>query len=598
VSLWHEIIERKISTLHDSGVDKRMDLADALRRFVRPGMKINPVTMQSRPTAAMYELCRQFGGKRPGFEFVSSSLSGSYLQLVHLGLIRKAVVSFAGEGYPTPGPSPVIRWAFERGDPFEIENWTMLTISQRLMAGALGVPFLATRSIAGSTMARENAAAGSYAEMEDPFSPGQKQGVVRAYNPDITFLHAWAADKNGNALCFPPYQENIYGALAARQGVVLTAHKIVPTDFIRRHAHLVRIPGEVVLSVSEAPFGSHPYGNFSQGIPELRPYANDYPFMRAHREAQDAKERYDAWIDEWILKVSDQHAYVAKLGRKRIDALYRAGESDSWRDELEEFAPELDAQRAAGPIEIMIVQAAREIAQRIESQHYKTVLSGVGQATLMCWLAVHQLRDRGIEATLMAETGMYGFDPRPSDPFLVNYRNLPTCTLLTDVFEALGLHACGAMNACVAAVGAGQIDKLGNINSTRTASGQFIVGSGGANDIVTAACETVVVAAQRKQTFAEKVDYVTSPGSRVRCVISTMGRFEKVAGEELILTGYFTAEGRSREEIVAGIRERCGWELQVAETLEPLDPPSAEELALLRVFDPARFFLGKATSKE
>jgi len=140
------------------------------------------------------------------------------------------------------------------------------------------------------------------------------------------------------------------------------------------------------------------------------------------------------------------------------------------------------------------------------------------------------------------------------------------------------------------------IDKLGNINSTRTATGQFIVGSGGANDIVTAARETVVVAAQRKQTFVDKVDYITSPGSGVRCVISTLGRFEKVGGGELVLTGYCVAEGRSREQIVASIRERCGWELKVAETLEALDPPTAQELALLRVFDPERFFLGKATS--
>jgi acyl CoA:acetate/3-ketoacid CoA transferase alpha subunit/acyl CoA:acetate/3-ketoacid CoA transferase beta subunit len=596
VSLWREIIERKIATLHDSGADKRMDLAQALGRFVRPGMKINPVTMQSRPTAAMYELCRQFAGHAPGFEFISSSLSGSYLQLVHLGLIRKAVVSFAGEGYPTPGPSPVIRWAFERGDPFEIENWSMLTISQRLMAGALGVPFLTTRSIVGSTMAQENAAAGSYAEIDDPFNPGQKQGVIRAYNPDVTFLHAWAADKNGNALCFPPYQENIYGALAAREGVVLTTHKIVSTDFIRRHSHLVRIPGEVVLSVSEAPFGSHPYGNFSQGIPELRPYANDYPFMRTHREAQNAKEKYDAWIAEWILEVANQDAYVTKLGRKKIDALYRAGEADSWREELDGFAAELDAERPAGPVEVMIIQAGREIAKRIASQGYRTVLSGVGQATLMCWLAAHQLREQGIEFALMAETGMYGFDPRPSDPFLVNYRNLPTCRMLTDVFEALGLHSCGAMNACLATVGAGQIDKFGNINSTRTATGQFIVGSGGANDIVTAARETVVVVAQRKQAFVEGVDYITSPGSKVRCVISTMGRFEKDAGDELVLTAYFTVGDRTREEVVAGIRERCGWALKVAEPLEALEPPTAEELALLRVFDPERFFLGKATS--
>ena len=115
MSLWREIVARRIATLHDSAADKRMGLAQAIRRFVHPGMKINPVTMQARPQAAMYELCRQFAGTSPGFEFITSALSGSYLQLAHLGLLRKAVVSFAGEGYPTPGPSPVTRWALERG---------------------------------------------------------------------------------------------------------------------------------------------------------------------------------------------------------------------------------------------------------------------------------------------------------------------------------------------------------------------------------------------------------------------------------------------------------------------------------------------------
>lgn len=595
MSLWRELIEQRISAVHDNAVDRRMDLAEAIRRFVRPGMKIDPVTMQARPQAAMYELCRQFAGKRPGFEFVSSALSGSYLQLAHLGLLRKAVVSFAGEGYPTPGPSPITRWALERGD-FEIENWTMLTISQRLLAGAMGVPFLTTRSIVGSSLAGENRAAGAYAEVPDPFSPGGVQGVVRAYQPDIAFVHVWAADRAGNAVCFPPYQENVYGALAAREGVVLTAHRIVPTDFIRRHSHLVRIPAEIVLSVTEVPYGSHPYGNYSAGIPELRAYANDYAFMREHREAQRSRERYDAWTREWILDLADHEAYLAKLGPRRLQVIHRAAEPDSWRDELESHAASLDRAGAAGSVEEMIVQAARELARRVALQGYRTVLAGAGQASLMCWLAAHRLRDEGIELALLAETGMYGFDPRPSDPFLTSYRNLPTCTQLTDVFEALGLHGCGGMNTCVGAIGAGEIDRFGNVNSTRTASGEFLVGSGGANDIVTSAAETVVVAVQRTQTFVDKASYVTSPGARIRCVISTLGRFEKRDGEELVLTGYFAAAGRDREQAVADIRGRCGWALQVAGDLEELAPASAEELALLRVFDPERFFLGKPAS--
>lgn len=241
----------------------------------------------------------------------------------------------------------------------------------------------------------------------------------------------------------------------------------------------------------------------------------------------------------------------------------------------------------------MIVEGARVIAERITAKHYRTVLSGVGQAALMAWLAAHRVRQAGGEFGMVAEVGMYGHDPRPGDPFLLNYWNLPTTTMLTDVFEALGLHGCGGTNQCLAVVGAAQIDQYGNINSTFADNGQFIVGSGGANDIVTAAQETIVVAAQRRQTFVKSVSYVTSPGTRVGCVVSTMGRFEKRGGETLLLTGYFRHAPANREECVREIQQRCGWNLRVADDLVELSPPTAEELAMLRIFDPERFFLGK-----
>jgi acyl CoA:acetate/3-ketoacid CoA transferase alpha subunit len=592
MSLWRDIVEHQIAPVHDSRQDKRMSLTEAIRRFVRPGMKINPCSLQSRPVAALYELCRQFAGKRPQFEFISSSLSGNYLQLVHLGLLKRAVVSFAGEGYPTPGPSPIIARALARKE-LEIENWTMLTISQRLLAGAMGVPFLTTRSIVGSSMAEELGRAGHYAEIPDPFAPGQRQGVIRAYNPDLSLVHAWAADRAGNAVCFPPYQENIYGALAARDGVIVTAHKIVPTEFVRRYSHLVRIPGARVLAVCEVPFGSHPYGNYCEGMPEFTPYANDYDFMGAHRRAQDDEAQYDAWIRQWILEVKDQSDYLAKLGEPRLQRLRHLAQPESWRGVLERHAQGLDEQRPAGAIEEMVIQGARTIAARIRAKGYRTVLSGVGQAALMAWLAQHLLRRDGVEFALAAEVGMYGHDPRPGDPFLLNYWNLPTTTMLTDVFEALGLHGCGGTNQCLATIGAGQVDQYGNVNSTIADDGQFIVGSGGANDIASAAQETVVVAVQRRQTFVERVHYVTSPGTRVDCVVSTMGRFEKRGGETLMLTGYFRSAGATRADGIAKITQRCGWNLRVADDIEELPPPTAEELAMLRVFDPERFFLGK-----
>ncbi len=568
---------------------------EAVRRFVRPGQTLNPCSLQTRPVALLHEICRQFAGRDPRFDFVSSSLSGNYLQLLHLGLVRRAIQSFAGDGYPTPGPSPVVARALARG--LELENWTMLTISQRLLAGAQGVGATTTRSLVGSDLARDLEAQGLFRELPDPFGSGPRLGLIPACRPDLALVHVWAADAAGNGVCFPPYQENVYGALAATQGVLLSCERIVSTDFVRRHAHLVRIPAERVLSVSEVPYGSHPYGNYARGIPEFQAYANDYAFMREHRRVQESEGAYDAWVREWILEPPSPAAYRAKVGRARFDALHAAADPDSWRAELESHAASLDDPRPANPIEEMIVQGGREVARRIESRGFRSVLSGVGQAMLMAWLASHLLRDSQAEFSLMAETGMVGHDPRPADPFLLNYRNLPTTTLLTDVIEALGLHACGGQNRCLATLGAGQLDRFGNINSSRGRDGAFLVGSGGANDLASAAEELLVAAVQRRASFAEKVDYVTSPGTRVRCVVSTLGRFEKdpaSAQGELVLTAWFAGASADEASAVQRIREQCGFEPRIAPRLERLAAATPAEIAWLRIYDPERSFLGRA----
>jgi acyl CoA:acetate/3-ketoacid CoA transferase alpha subunit/acyl CoA:acetate/3-ketoacid CoA transferase beta subunit len=599
MSLWRALVDERLSTIHQPTADKRTDLREAIERHVRPGMRLNPVSLQARPVAALHELIRVFGGGEPGFEFISSSLSGNYLQLVGAGLLRRAITSFAGEGYPTPGPSPVTARAIAEGS-LELENWSMLTISQRLLAGAMGVPFFPTRSLRGSDMARELTESGGYAEVADPFSAdGAAQGVIRAYVPDIAFVHAWAADPAGNAICFPPYQENVYGALAASTGVILTVHQIVDSEFVRAHSHLVRVPAEKVIAVCEVPYGSHPYGNYASGIDSLQPYANDYPFMTEHRAAQDSEARYRDWIDEWVREPGSAAGYLAKLGADRLDALEYLAGAETWREELEHTSELLDAAGEPSAAEEMIVQAARLICERVSLADHDLVLSGVGQAALAAWLASHLARQQGLEFALAAETGMYGHDPRPADPFLVNFRNMPTTTLLSDVFETLGLHACGGGNRCLTTIGAGQLDRFGNVNSSWNADGSFIVGSGGGNDLANASAELMIVAAQRKSTFREEVDFVTSPGDRVQTVVSTHGTFHKRpgAGEELVLTGVFETAGETTEAAIEKVRERCGWPLAVAETVVLLPRATDEEIALLRLFDPTRAFLGKGSRK-
>jgi len=92
----------------------------------------------------------------------------------------------------------------------------------------------------------------------------------------------------------------------------------------------------------------------------------------------------------------------------------------------------------------------------------------------------------GVPVELVAEIGLYGFFPRPGEPFIFSNRNISTCKALTTVETVLGLHVSGRHNRCLAIIGAAQIDVCGNINSTYAASGKFLVGSGGANDIASA----------------------------------------------------------------------------------------------------------------
>lgn len=573
----------------EDGPDKVMPLAGAIERFVRPRMSLHLCTTHNRPGAVVIELLRAFRGQDPGFTLSCIGFVSNGVTLVHAGLARKLIATFCGDSYPTPGPNPVINRAWREGR-VEIENWSILSLPQRLMAGAMGLPHFPTRSLTGSTMATDNAHA--YSEMED--ENGVRFGLVKALVPDLAFIHAPCADRSGNTLLTPPYGEEALGALAASGGVIVSVERVVSTEFIRRYSHLCKIPSYVVKAVCPTPFGAHPGGVSAQGLPEIESYADDYDFVMDIRVASKTPESMDAWIKEWVTDCPTWDHYLEKLGRNRIWALKGKAAPDSWKSELMSLSPDIPEGPEYSPVEMMVVAAGRVLAERMENRNLLTILAGVGASNLAAWLGYYRLKQKGIDAELMAELGFYGYAPRPADPFIFNYRNMPTAKMLTGIPAIMGMFMGGAGNRCIGAIGAGQIDRHGNINTTLIPGVAYLTGSGGANDICSAAREVLVTALSGKNRFVEKLGYVTSPGGRVRTVVSEMGVFEKISdGDELVLTGFFPGLGKSTDEAVSVIRESCGWDLQTADFVKELDPPDHEELKLLRVFDPRRQFLGK-----
>jgi len=130
-------------------------------------------------------------------------------------------------------------------------------------------------------------------------------------------------------------------------------------------------------------------------------------------------------------------------------------------------------------------------------------------------------------------------------------------------------------------LGAAQIDRWGNLNST--VIGDYdspkvrLPGGGGAPEIATAARKVFVMLRQTPRAFVEKLDFLTSVGDRVELVVTDLGIFEPdPETRELTLTLLHPGIG------VDQVHEATGWELRVAEELGETEPPTEEELTTLR----------------
>jgi len=586
-----QIIERDIAIPAEEGPDKVASLTDAVERLVEPGMTLFAGITHGRPNAIVHEIARRFWGKDPRFFIASLGFGYNWVLLVHGGLVRRISASFIGDPYPTPGPNPVLQKAFREGT-VEFENWSILSFTLRFMAAALGLPYLPTHSIKGSTMAEHNAE--SFFTTTDE-QTGAEVGMVRAQTPDLCLIHGLAADRQGNTILTPPLGDGVYGAMAARRGALVSVEKIVSTEFIRRHSHLVNLPGRYVTAVCEVPFGAHPSGvSNAQGVPGVYGYADDYDFVEQIRAASRDPKALDRWIREWILSV-DQAGYLAKLGPERRLFLKGKADGDSWAAEIEEALPGIEAAGEPNAAERLVCAAGRTLTEIVSDRGYETILAGVGFANLAAWLAAKNTKAAGRHVDLMAEIGFYGYHPRPADPFIFNYRNIPTCAMLTDVFHIMGVLMSGSRHSCVGAFGAAQIDRRGNVNSTMIPGKTFFVGSGGANDVASGANESLVAMIQERDRMVEKVPYITSPGSRIRTLVTTMGVYQRREGEdEFTLTAVIHGEGDDGlESLVRRAKDNCTWDLKIADDVQIVPPPDPEDVAALRLWDPKRQFLGK-----
>jgi len=227
---------------------------------------------------------------------------------------------------------------------------------------------------------------------------------------------------------------------------------------------------------------------------------------------------------------------------------------------------------------------------------------GVGLSMLAGYFA---LAYHAPNAKAMTEGGVYGSTPVGGLPWgIEDNRISANATCFTGALDALGfLVASGRCDLGI--IGAAQVDKFGNVNTTGfwedPTSPHFgppktrLTGSGGANDIACGCKRVVIMLAHEKKRFAEKVDYITSPGyldggnAREKyhfvgggpvAIVTTLGilRPDPVT-KEMLIDSYFPFS--SVEEMKAN----TAWDLKVSPGVKVTPEPTAEELKVLRAVD-------------
>lgn len=239
--------------------------------------------------------------------------------------------------------------------------------------------------------------------------------------------------------------------------------------------------------------------------------------------------------------------------------------------------------------EMMIVAAARELAGQ------RVCFVGVGLPNIACNLAQRTVAP---ELELVYESGVFGARPARlplsiGDPTIVT-----GATATTGMFELFAYYLQGGL-IDVGFLGAAQIDRYGNINTT--VIGDYgrpkvrLPGSGGACEIAINARQVFVIMRQSARSFVERIDFRTSPGNlgggaaaaRVRDRQGWLGR-----GPSLVVTDLgihrFTETGEMRLEslhpgaTLEEVRATMGWQPLMADPLPATAPPTADELRLIR----------------
>ena len=183
--------------------------------------------------------------------------------------------------------------------------------------------------------------------------------------------------------------------------------------------------------------------------------------------------------------------------------------------------------------------------------------------------------------------------------------NLKSATFAGPMLDVMGFLQQGRVN--VGFLGAAEVDRFGNLNTTEGKHDGRTVrlpGAGGACDIACLAQRTVVLLDHSKRRLVDRVAYITSPGFGSGNIAGknwrqSQGLPARSGPSAVITTRAVLRFGADGEAFLASVHPgvtvkdvlaNTGWKLRVTENVSVTPVPSVEELAVMRELDPQNFW--------
>ncbi len=289
---------------------KLMTMPDAIGRYVPDGSSVAlGLGLEALiPFAAGHEIVRQH---RRDLTLIGPISDILFDQLIGAGCAARVTAAWAGN--VSAGLGHCYRRAAESSVPraIEIADHSNFSIALALLGGALGAPFIPTRTLLGSDIAAR--ADGSHLTIGRSPLTDEPLVFVPALVPDVAIVHVQRADEYGGCHAWGNLGVMEEGALAARS-VIAVAEEIVPQSVIESDPNRVLAPPHKVSAVVHERGGAHP-------SPVQGCWLRDHEFFLEYHDATRTREGFEQWRTRWIDGVPDRASYLTQLGAARVENL-------------------------------------------------------------------------------------------------------------------------------------------------------------------------------------------------------------------------------------------------------------------------------------